>query len=106
MLPIGILDGQTSIDGVEGLKSKNITSSINSFEDAKNLDRVNEKMPVRRKENDSTKNSNSIMAQVAQNSAQNSTPSTSKSSNTAPSNNTQNSAHTSKQPGSSNATNK
>jgi len=107
MLPLGILDGQTSIEGVEGIKTKNITSSINSFEDAKHLDRVNEKMPVRRKENESK--TNSVMAQVATTSGQNApsnAPTSKAPSSSATSNNTQHSAHTSKQTGSSNATSK
>ena len=103
MLPIGILDGQetTLTEGLEGLSSKPITQDINSFEDAKKLDKVNEKMPTRRKEPAESKG-NSIRAQVATTSAaSSSSPSTSTAPNNTTSNKTTPSAHTSKATGSS-----
>lgn len=44
MLPSGILDGQVPLRD----QAQNPTCLIKTFEDAKNLDRVNEKMPQRR----------------------------------------------------------
>ena len=47
MLPQGILEGHGSLaQSAETLKTK--AGQVTSFEDAKNLDRVNEKMPMRR----------------------------------------------------------
>lgn len=57
MLPIGILDGQVSLEGKEGEIKIKPPNRVHTFEDAKNLDRVNEKMPTRRKEADAARNS-------------------------------------------------
>ena len=46
MLPTGILDGSSS--GVPLREAQNPMALIKTFEDAKSLDRVNEKMPARK----------------------------------------------------------
>ena len=46
MLPTGILDGSSS--GVPLREAQNPMALIKTFEDAKTLDRVNEKMPARK----------------------------------------------------------
>jgi len=110
MLPTGILESQSNLSqGLEGVKgAKPGMSSITTFEDAKNLDRVNEKMPQRRKEESKTSSAIASPAAVKTNvsaAVSNATTTSSHHATTSGTNATP-SAHTSKTMGSSAAANK
>ena len=92
MLPTGILDGSSS--GVPLREAQNPMALIKTFEDAKSLDRVNEKMPARK---NSTSDSKCETPKTSVSSAPPSPASMTKSKPTSPTNQSNNNTTTNHQ---------